>query len=290
MSEKIPIPTKTETENRSIDYVNSKSDSADTKKGDEPGLDLEKLLSYENPNAGEIDEVVRQEEKEERQFNTRDLYHDHTSKWIDQLIYEKNEEKEQYSSENLEKVKNVMKEFIEGKILVDLGGGERYYKMEKLANSCGASSYLCVDKYQYDGNKFRSNEGVMRVRMDMLRFVSRLPDNSVNFTISGIDGYVLPDRDYKEALAHEMARTTLQNGIVFGNVASIYGYLEHLFGHKQAYQIFENYWRTRNGRYIEPRFGFDLKFFIYKKVEEYIHQTPLIKERDKGKNGRTGYY
>lgn len=53
---------------------------------------------------------------------------------------------------------------------------------------------------------------------DMLDFVSRLPDDSANFMMNGIDGFILTgSSEYKDALAREIVRTLKPGGIVFGS-------------------------------------------------------------------------
>jgi hypothetical protein len=54
------------------------------------------------------------------------------------------------------------------------------------------------------------------VQGDMLDIRSRLPDNSANFTINGIDTWIIENSAYHQALARELERATVPGGIVFG--------------------------------------------------------------------------
>lgn len=57
----------------------------------------------------------------------------------------------------------------------------------------------------------------MQIRADMLDFVSRIKDSSVNIVINGIDEYIISVKKYHEALAQEIFRVTKKNGVIFGN-------------------------------------------------------------------------
>jgi hypothetical protein len=131
-------------------------------------------------------------------------------------------------------------EAIPESILCDLGGHNGATKY--LAGNHNASAYINVDRYprglkddtpvdatkgvfekrEYIGplSGTRLIEGihnVINVRADMLDFVSRLKDASVNITINGIDGNIIPVEEYHKALAKEILRVTKRNGIIFGH-------------------------------------------------------------------------
>jgi len=115
---------------------------------------------------------------------------------------------------------------LKGRVLVDLGCGQHMqsaignaYTLN-LARKFQVKSYIGIDKLikLNDLEDFNSkNLDAIIVKADMLDFVSKLSDNSVNFTINGIDGVVILDSDkYARAVAAEMVRATLSNGIIFG--------------------------------------------------------------------------
>ena len=119
---------------------------------------------------------------------------------------------------------------LRGGILVDLGCGDGV--MVYTAEEYGAAGYIGVDKYQFNTRHqtrmFESNakqielmpreiESV-KIQFDMLDFVSRLPDNSVNFTMNGIDEVIIHHGlPYQKVLAKEIARALKKGGVIFGN-------------------------------------------------------------------------
>jgi hypothetical protein len=126
-----------------------------------------------------------------------------------------------------------------GSILCDLGGYNG--KTEYLAAGHNASMYINVDRYPRglnDSTPVDSQKGqfgkadyvdvtgqtfiegihnVVTVRADMLDFVSRIRDGSVNVTVNGIDADVIPIEKYHESLATEILRVTKHQGVIFGH-------------------------------------------------------------------------
>lgn len=139
------------------------------------------------------------------------------------------------------KILELFKNTISGNTLCELGGASG--RMETLAATNNAGLYINIDKYpsgtKDDGspidptighvvhNKYEDRltgavliEGVhatMSVRSDMLDFVSRLKNESVNIVINGIDGDLIPVKEYHKSLAEEILRVTKENGVIFGN-------------------------------------------------------------------------
>ncbi len=140
------------------------------------------------------------------------------------------------------------REKIDGHVLLDLGGA-RLCAMFPVADAYGASAYINVDKYITGGfrdlredpsknvwgrywakrkglpgwpeeptTKGKTERAI--IHADMLDVVARLPDNSVNFTINGIDdtilGYRRENDFYTEALTREIVRALRPGGVVFG--------------------------------------------------------------------------
>lgn len=150
--------------------------------------------------------------------------------------------------------------------LIDLGGSTGGY-IRPLAKELGARTYITVDRFfsrrrnedspVYDlpldpytnigteiwselpeqlSGKGRTESAA--VKADMLDFVSRLPDNSANFTLNGIDSAIVsrPDdimsadrnTEYEEAVVKEIIRATKKGGIIFGcDIPFIVGALEN---------------------------------------------------------------
>ncbi len=140
-----------------------------------------------------------------------------------------------------EEIKKYFDEALPGSVVCDLGG-HNGGSIEVLAASRNADLFINVDKYPrghvddtpvdakrgvFKNSEYKSGitdtvlvEGVHKnidVRADMLDFVSRLKDSSVNISINGIDTDLIPDDEYHKSLAKEILRATKQGGIVFGN-------------------------------------------------------------------------
>jgi hypothetical protein len=148
-----------------------------------------------------------------------------------------------YRQERIDKkVLQLFQQAVSGNTLCDLGsaGG----KLDHLAKALSAGLYIEVDKFPrgqnderpidstigkvemrefreptYDGTigKLEAVLPEIHVRADMLDFVSRLKDSSVNIVINGIDGSIIKPKEYHELLAKELLRVVRDNGLIFGN-------------------------------------------------------------------------
>ncbi len=113
-----------------------------------------------------------------------------------------------------------IKEKLSGETLIDLGCGEPGYTDAHLKElDISLASYVGVDKKEFDQRwveESRKQGGfpVEYINEDLLRFVSKIPDNSANFLISGIDEDVLRDSEYRKRLMAEIMRATKQGGLV----------------------------------------------------------------------------
>lgn len=167
-------------------------------------------------------------------------------------------------------IRKTVKETLKNSVLVDLGCGE--FLMESLASQFGAKGYIGVDKYFARGQlpidptknqieeliaarpNFKASVAEARLhgtdvgftRADMLDFVSRLPENSVNFTLNGIDIQILGNElsrsenimdNYRQTLAKEILRATRQNGIIFGSNFGAVSMWFDKWAHSQSPQI-----------------------------------------------------
>lgn len=183
----------------------------------------ERFLSYQNPNAEVYQKIIEAETARTDTVKARSRLEPPTDKhaehWLDKIFWEVHAE---------------LLQFIQGKIsqelLIDLGGG-RQATMKWLAEEFKAKTYVNVEKYLPD--KFPLNPRVniaeqlgqtpkeketeiVFVRADMLDFISRVPNNSANFTVNGIDAFVISSPEYHSALAREISRATKVGGVVFG--------------------------------------------------------------------------
>lgn len=120
-------------------------------------------------------------------------------------------------------------------VVVDLGSGlDLGYFAAALARAKG---YVGVDKYERRSSFYHNRETIRKffemshfklsfdvepipgssVQDDMLHFLRRLPDHSVSILASGIDGYVIPNREYFAAVSEEIKRVLHKKGIFFSH-------------------------------------------------------------------------
>ena len=113
-----------------------------------------------------------------------------------------------------------------GKVVVDLGCGASPFGV-KLCAKIGADTYVGVETSEFllriglnilevqksdlEGN---TDIGFFIVITDLLKFLSRLPDASVNFMINGMGWEILKRLEYRERAAREVERATEKNGMV----------------------------------------------------------------------------
>ncbi len=113
-----------------------------------------------------------------------------------------------------------IKEKLSGETLIDLGCGEPGYTDAHLKElGISLAAYVGVDKKEFEQkwveeSKKQGGFPVEYINEDLLRFVAKIPDNSVNFLISGIDEDVLRDSEYRKRLMVEIVRATKQGGLV----------------------------------------------------------------------------
>mgnify|MGYP001572054929 CR=1 FL=1 len=125
-------------------------------------------------------------------------------------------------------VRDFLRRHLSGQVLIDLGGGSS--AMSNLASEFGCTTYVNADRAPYD-EKEKPNplvpaghwqvEDTMNVHVhaDMLDFISRVRENSVNCIINGIDVIIVDDSKYHESLAREMIRATRKGGLIFGTTS-----------------------------------------------------------------------
>ena len=176
-------------------------------------MDIKDLQNRENPNKEYYQKLIADLEKR----NFCKLSTPYADQWSDDMQLNRN-------------IIDIFKNKLKGKVLVDLGCGQYLQHFDacaqqnsytlNLARKLQVKSYIGVDKFieLNDLEDFNSKSlDAIIVKADMLDFVSKLPDNSVNFTINGIDGVVILNCDkYAQAVAAEMVRATLPKGIIFG--------------------------------------------------------------------------
>jgi hypothetical protein len=166
------------------------------------------LLGYQHPKREKLDRIIKD-------VGSLDLLRETTWLWEMVLLREAWPE-----------IKSFCAELVRDRPLIDLGGGYGT-TMEQIARELGASMYVNVDKFAFDAESSKKDEiETFRVKADLLDFVSHMKNDSANFTINGIDRYIIPSNEYHRALAEELGRTTLPNGIVLGAQSMVLDYLE----------------------------------------------------------------
>ncbi len=186
-------------------------------------FDLESFLSYKNPNMQRYNELIADVEKKtrEKRWDRDALYSGIGEAYLDRGVL--NPQQKNYRPE----LQRVMNEKLRDKLLVELGG-DSYFPVW-----FGVDTHIVVDRYlersPENSNKTpsqpfkihdfrkRGEVKIIRVPADMLDFVARIPDNSIdNFLMAGIDGAILPNEEYQEFLTREIVRATRLGGIIFG--------------------------------------------------------------------------
>jgi hypothetical protein len=140
-----------------------------------------------------------------------------------------------------ENEQNLMKAKLVGGTLIDLGGGIASH-MRALVKQFEASEYINVDHnpaQPSDPLRPTTDEQdealrVLQVNSDMLKFLARMRDASAQFTINGIDEFIIGDSEYHQALARELVRATKQGGLIFGVNSMVYHHLKPFIEGKSA--------------------------------------------------------
>lgn len=107
----------------------------------------------------------------------------------------------------------------EGLNLRPLGEKVDLMTEEPYASSVDYESRLKQAEHFRKGARMADNSEtqLVMVQSDMLDFIARMPDNSGNFTLNGIDTYIIDLPVYHKALADELERVTAVGGIIFGD-------------------------------------------------------------------------
>jgi len=181
-------------------------------------IELGELLNYSNPHTKRYQKIIEEENANER-AQTQGAF---GQIWQDLPPSIKNNE----GFFSTKATRNFLKSKLKGEILIDLGSGLNPTLLElALELEC---CYIHIDKFRLQSNRnlnpkkaiYQYKEGwteILDVQADMLDFLSRMKSNSANITINGIDSYIIPNKNYHEALAREILRVIKPEGIVFGN-------------------------------------------------------------------------
>ena len=172
---------------------------------------------------------------------------------------------------------NFFKNKLNNAILIDLGGGTTD-TVGSAAEIWNVGTYVNVDRSfglkkgdslpSLDSNpvipvkeRLEGTIRKIRVNSDMLEFVTKMKDESGNFTINGIDFQIVGNEAYLKALAKEVVRATEKQGIIFGVNSNLFVYLEEMAAlDKAAIRKID----TRN------EYGFDIPTRTYRGIFEKI--------------------
>jgi SAM-dependent methyltransferase len=127
-------------------------------------------------------------------------------------------------------LRKTMQNSLAGKTLVDLGCNNGYYqwRTREIAIRMGIGRYIGIDLTADERELERDEIHISTVKADMLDFVSRLPSESANFMLNGIDARVIHDPAYHRELAAEIHRATERDGRVFGTKSEAFRFLERM--------------------------------------------------------------
>ncbi len=190
-------------------------------------VSLKDLLTFKNLHLDRYQEIIERELKD-NVFQPQRF----SEAWIS-ILYDSFSEDivERHNPRILRKASEFFRDKLKDAFLIDLGGGWGAI-MAQFARKFGVQTYIIVDlgdvhdpysaqpielecELLSEEEKTRTMTA-LRVSDDMLDFVARLPDNSANFVLNGIDWDIIRDNEYRSALISELARTTRHGGIVFG--------------------------------------------------------------------------
>jgi len=142
---------------------------------------------------------------------------------------------------------SLIKSKLENRVLVDLGTGEDLINLIKFLNKMGVADFIGNDKFPKKDilsyGTLLENSGIKGayVNEDMLLFLSKLPDNSTNIMVNGLDRSIISNQEYLKRLKNEISRVLLNNGVVLGfstNIGEFNG-LKNIINDNQPVFILE---------------------------------------------------
>lgn len=182
--------------------------------------DLRTLFHYENPRAHEIAHVVMEAERRHRLW-----FDSHQAPWN---LCARIKDRQDLSI--VRDMYDFLRKHLAGKVLVSLGAVETplsgalaetppkvIINVDRYDDRIGPRE-APLDPYMVTTVKHEPNSAVeWNVKADLLDFVSRLPDNSVNLQLDGIDTVIIDDERFHRMLAQELIRVLRPGEILLGN-------------------------------------------------------------------------
>lgn len=182
--------------------------------------DLRHLFHYENPRASEIARVIQEAERHHRLW-----FNSHQAPWnLCARI------KDRQDLPIVREMYDFLRKHLADKVLVSLGAVKTplaealaetppkvVINVDRYDDRIGPRE-APLDPYSVTTIKHEPDSAVeWNVKADMLDFVSRLPDNSVNLQLDGIDTVIIDYEPYHRALAQELIRVLRTGGVLLGN-------------------------------------------------------------------------
>ena len=119
-------------------------------------------------------------------------------------------------------IKKSIKDKIKNRNLIDLGTGKSFLKAALFFKKMEPLEFIGVEKFNksdtlvFEESLKENNIKGKYVVDDILLFLSKLPDNSANFFMAGVDFGVISNEEYWERLKKEILRTIYKDGIFVG--------------------------------------------------------------------------
>jgi len=212
-------------------------------------VSLHDLLTHENPNAARYQGLIQ---RQMQAYGDTFLPHRFSERWTgDASPFEE------------EGVRNFFAEKLQGGLLIDPGCSDSD-AMRYTARLFKAKTYIGIDLgkkldpyvgYPPTDPRLRFMPSTnnppcveLKVKADMLDFISHLPDNSANFSVNGIDDSIILVAEYDEAFWNEIKRATRLGGIIFG------------------YESRLSHFDAKGLQSKEKELGLRWPYFIYEKV------------------------
>ena len=204
---------------------------------EEEQFDPQELLVYDHPERENINRLIKQAEERNEQYQGISELKSPHDRFLQEILIE---DKDGVDSPE----GRLARQINEANQVINLGGG--FMEMSK---EFDYKVLIGVDKYPESDNSIsaqadkvhreesdqlyaeRQIQGGTKefvVKMDMLDFVSRLPDDSNEFlTINGIDQNIVEDEEYVRTLAMEIVRTTKPGGMMFGVDSFVFEFIKN---------------------------------------------------------------
>ena len=186
-------------------------------------ITFDDFIDHERVVPADYQELILLQEQKSSKHDARFMDTRYSANW--NVVWNTKGEYAKFAEQELQ----YFKDHLQGQTLVDLGGGYGGEMLNLAANLTEAQMYINVDRGRFHPDKPPNpleptditpsqdqSRFLVRVKADMLDFISRMKDGSANFAINGIDPTIVGDPRYNEALAKELVRATRPGGLIFG--------------------------------------------------------------------------